>query len=169
MLERGAGLLPGDLVRCVVTGTEGADLLVAPREVLPPRTTDLAMPHVWDMGARLMEPVTRSPSANPLWLEVALAALVTLGIAAVGAGVSELAGAFGLALEMGARLEDIGGTIHAHPTLGEAFHEASLRALGEALHLTFWAVFAITAVTLALATLVPPVALTTRPREIAIE
>ena len=60
---------------------------------------------------------------------------MVLGIAAVGAGVSELAGAFGLALEMGARLEDIGGTIHAHPTLGEAFHEASLRALGEALHI----------------------------------
>ncbi len=60
---------------------------------------------------------------------------LVLGIAAVGAGVSELAGAFGLALEMGARLEDIGGTIHAHPTLGEAFHEASLRALGEALHI----------------------------------
>src|SRR5216683_4387551 len=58
-----------------------------------------------------------------------------LGLAAVGAGVSELAAAFGLALEMGARLEDIGGTIHAHPTLGEAFHEASLRALGEALHI----------------------------------
>jgi dihydrolipoamide dehydrogenase len=58
-----------------------------------------------------------------------------LGIAAVGAGVSELSAAFGLALEMGARLEDIGGTIHAHPTLGEAFHEASLRALGEALHI----------------------------------
>jgi dihydrolipoamide dehydrogenase len=59
---------------------------------------------------------------------------MVLGIAAVGAGVSELSSAFGLALEMGARLEDIGGTIHAHPTLGEAFHEASLRALGEALH-----------------------------------
>jgi dihydrolipoamide dehydrogenase len=59
---------------------------------------------------------------------------LVLGIAAVGAGVSELAAAFSLALEMGARLEDIGGTIHAHPTLGEAFHEASLRALGEALH-----------------------------------
>ncbi|UYN93134.1 MAG: dihydrolipoyl dehydrogenase [Enhydrobacter sp.] len=58
-----------------------------------------------------------------------------LGIAAVGAGVSELAAAFGLALEMGARLEDIAGTIHAHPTLGEAFHEASLRTLGEALHI----------------------------------
>ena len=60
---------------------------------------------------------------------------LALGIAAVGAGVSELSTAFGLALEMGARLEDIGGTIHAHPTLGEAFHEASLRALGEALHI----------------------------------
>jgi dihydrolipoamide dehydrogenase len=60
---------------------------------------------------------------------------LVLGIAAVGAGVSELSSTFGLALEMGARLEDIGGTIHAHPTLGEAFHEASLRALGEALHI----------------------------------
>ncbi|MBV8191572.1 MAG: dihydrolipoyl dehydrogenase [Alphaproteobacteria bacterium] len=60
---------------------------------------------------------------------------LVLGIAAVGPGVSELSAAFGLALEMGARLEDIAGTIHAHPTLGEAFHEASLRALGEALHI----------------------------------
>ncbi|HEY6981143.1 dihydrolipoyl dehydrogenase [Reyranella sp.] len=59
---------------------------------------------------------------------------LVLGVAAVGAGVSELAGAFALALEMGATLEDIGGTIHAHPTLGEAFHEAALRGLGEALH-----------------------------------
>jgi dihydrolipoamide dehydrogenase len=60
---------------------------------------------------------------------------LVLGIAAVGAEVSELSSAFGLALEMGARLEDIGGTIHAHPTLGEAFHEAGLRALGEAIHI----------------------------------
>jgi len=58
-----------------------------------------------------------------------------LGVQAVGAGVSELSAAFGLALEMGARLEDIAGTIHAHPTLGEAFHEANLKALGEALHI----------------------------------
>ena len=43
--------------------------------------------------------------------------------------------AFALAIEMGARLEDVAGTIHAHPTLGEAFHEASLRALGEAPHI----------------------------------
>ncbi len=53
---------------------------------------------------------------------------------------------------------------------GTVAGEAATRAaLGGALHLTFWAVFAITAATLALATLVPPVALTTRPREMAIE
>ena len=54
---------------------------------------------------------------------------------AVGVGVSELSTAFGQSLEMGARLEDIAGTIHAHPTLGEAVQEAALRALGHALHL----------------------------------
>jgi dihydrolipoamide dehydrogenase len=57
---------------------------------------------------------------------------LVLGIQAVGAGVAELAAGFGLALEMGARLEDVAGTIHAHPTRGEAFHEAALRAIGQA-------------------------------------
>ncbi|GLQ82477.1 dihydrolipoyl dehydrogenase [Mesorhizobium huakuii] len=60
---------------------------------------------------------------------------LVLGIQAVGQGVSELAAAFGLALEMGARLEDIAGTIHAHPTQGEGFQEAALKALGHALHI----------------------------------
>ena len=60
---------------------------------------------------------------------------VVLGIHAVGAGVSELSSAFSLALEMGARLEDIALTIQAHPTLGEAFHEAALSALGRPLHI----------------------------------
>lgn len=60
---------------------------------------------------------------------------LVLGIQAVGKGVSELAAAFGLALEMGATLEDIAGTIHAHPTQGEAFQEAALRSLGHALHI----------------------------------
>jgi len=58
-----------------------------------------------------------------------------LGVQAVGRDVSELAAAFGLGLEMGARLEDIAGTIHAHPTQGEAFQEAALRALGRAVHI----------------------------------
>lgn len=49
-----------------------------------PRTTDLAMPHVWEMGARLAEPVTRAATAQPLWLVIVLGALTTLGIAAAG-------------------------------------------------------------------------------------
>jgi dihydrolipoamide dehydrogenase len=60
---------------------------------------------------------------------------VALGVHAVGAGVSELSAAFSLALEMGARLEDIALTIHAHPTLSEAFHESALAALGHPLHI----------------------------------
>ncbi|MCA0055333.1 MULTISPECIES: dihydrolipoyl dehydrogenase [unclassified Mesorhizobium] len=60
---------------------------------------------------------------------------LVLGIQAVGQSVSELSAAFGLALEMGTRLEDIAGTIHAHPTQGEGFQEAALKALGHALHI----------------------------------
>lgn len=60
---------------------------------------------------------------------------VVLGVHAAGAGVSELSAAFTLALEMGARLEDVAGTIHAHPTMSEAFHEAALKALGKPLHI----------------------------------
>ena len=57
-----------------------------------------------------------------------------VGWQAVGRGVSELSTAFAHSLEMGARLEDVAATIHAHPTLGEAVQEAALRALGHALH-----------------------------------
>jgi dihydrolipoamide dehydrogenase len=60
---------------------------------------------------------------------------VIVGWQAVGAAVSELSTAFVQSIEMGAQLEDVGGTIHAHPTLGEAVQEAALRALGHALHI----------------------------------
>jgi dihydrolipoamide dehydrogenase len=60
---------------------------------------------------------------------------LVVGWQAVGSGVAELAAAFVQSIEMGAQLEDIGGTIHAHPTLGEAVQEAALRALGHALHI----------------------------------
>ncbi len=58
-----------------------------------------------------------------------------VGWQAVGRGVSELVTAFSQSIEMGARLEDVAGTIHAHPTLGEAVQETALRALGHALHI----------------------------------
>jgi dihydrolipoamide dehydrogenase len=57
-----------------------------------------------------------------------------IGIQAVGRGVAELAGEFAHALAMGAVLEDIAGTIHVHPTLGESLGEAALLALGRGLH-----------------------------------
>jgi dihydrolipoamide dehydrogenase len=58
-----------------------------------------------------------------------------VGWQAVGRGVSELSAAFSQSIELGALLEDVAGTIHAHPTLGEAVQEAALRALGHALHI----------------------------------
>ncbi|WAB81664.1 ABC transporter permease subunit [Microcella daejeonensis] len=58
-------------------------VVVAGIRVLP-RTSDLAMPHLWEMAGRMLEPVTRAEGANPLWLEIVLAASLTLGIAAAG-------------------------------------------------------------------------------------
>ena len=58
-----------------------------------------------------------------------------VGWQAVGGSVSELSTAFSHSIEMGARLEDVAATIHAHPTLGEAVQEAALRALGQPLHI----------------------------------
>jgi dihydrolipoamide dehydrogenase len=59
---------------------------------------------------------------------------LVLGLQVVGAGVSELAAAFTTSLEMGAVLEDIAATVHAHPSLSEAVQEAALAALGRAIH-----------------------------------
>ena len=59
---------------------------------------------------------------------------VILGIQAVGSHVAELHGEFVLAIEMGALLEDIADTVHAHPTMTEAFHEGVSKTLGHAIH-----------------------------------
>ena len=57
-----------------------------------------------------------------------------LGAQIVGPEASELIAEVGLGIELGARLEDIAGTIHTHPTLSEAVHEAAKAARGEAIH-----------------------------------
>jgi NitT/TauT family transport system permease protein len=51
---------------------------------LLPRTTDLAMPHVWDVVARLGQPVNGTQGAVPVWQAVADAAAFSLGVAGVG-------------------------------------------------------------------------------------
>lgn len=58
-----------------------------------------------------------------------------VGVQAVGQHISELVATFTQAIETGLVLEDVAGIIHAHPTLGESFHEASLKALGHAVHI----------------------------------
>jgi len=57
-----------------------------------------------------------------------------LGAQIVAPEASELLAELGLAVEMGARLEDVAATIHSHPTLSEAVAEAAKGALGRAIH-----------------------------------
>jgi len=61
---------------------------------------------------------------------------VILGVQAVGTHIAELHSEFVLALEMGALLEDVAATVHAHPTMSEAFHEGVLKTLGHAIHIS---------------------------------
>ncbi|MEC8920931.1 MAG: dihydrolipoyl dehydrogenase, partial [Actinomycetota bacterium] len=57
-----------------------------------------------------------------------------IGVQAVGAHVAELAGEAALAVETAATVEDLAGTIHAHPTLGESLMEAALGLAGRPVH-----------------------------------
>lgn len=59
---------------------------------------------------------------------------LVLGAHIVGAESSNLITEMALAIEMGATLEDIALTIHAHPTLGEMTMEAAEVALGRPIH-----------------------------------
>jgi len=58
-----------------------------------------------------------------------------LGVHILGPNASELISEAVLAMEYSASSEDIARTIHAHPTLSEAFHEAALAVDGRALHI----------------------------------
>jgi dihydrolipoamide dehydrogenase len=57
-----------------------------------------------------------------------------LGVHMIGPNVSELIAEIVLGFEYRASSEDIGITVHAHPTLSEATKEAALAALGRAIH-----------------------------------
>jgi dihydrolipoamide dehydrogenase len=59
---------------------------------------------------------------------------LVLGAQVAGAEASNLIAELGLAIEMGATVEDIALTIHAHPTLGEITMEAAEVALGHPIH-----------------------------------
>ncbi len=57
-----------------------------------------------------------------------------LGATIVGRLTTELIAEMTFAVEIGATLDDLARTIHAHPTLSESVHEAVLGALGRPLH-----------------------------------
>ena len=57
-----------------------------------------------------------------------------LGARIVGPEASELVAELALAIELGATLEDVASTIHVHPTLSEAVHEAIKGARGQSIH-----------------------------------
>ena len=58
-----------------------------------------------------------------------------VGVVIVANIASELIGQATLAIEMGATLEDVAMTIHAHPSFSEAHLEAAAAALKEAIHI----------------------------------
>ena len=57
-----------------------------------------------------------------------------LGVHAVGAGAADLIGEGALAIELGARADDLADTIHAHPTLSESLMEAAEVFFGRSAH-----------------------------------
>lgn len=59
---------------------------------------------------------------------------VILGVQIVGPEASDLIGEGTLAIEMGATVEDVGLTVHPHPTLSEMVMEAAEAALGKSVH-----------------------------------
>ncbi|RLA15550.1 MAG: dihydrolipoyl dehydrogenase [Gammaproteobacteria bacterium] len=58
-----------------------------------------------------------------------------LGVHMIGPYVSEMIGEAVVAMEFAASAEDLARTIHAHPTLSEALHEAALAVDNRALHI----------------------------------
>jgi len=58
-----------------------------------------------------------------------------LGAHIIGADATELIAELGLAITLEATYEEIEATIHAHPTLSEAVHEATGQAFGVAIHI----------------------------------
>jgi len=60
---------------------------------------------------------------------------LVLGVHIVGAEASDMISEAALAIEMGATLEDIGFTIHPHPTLPESIMEAAQAGKGKAIHI----------------------------------
>jgi len=87
-------------------------------------------------------PLSASGRATTLGVDGGMVKLVgdektdlLLGFHMVGPGAGEIVSEAALAIEMGATLEDIALTQHAHPTIAEAVMEAAEHAHGQAIHI----------------------------------
>lgn len=87
-------------------------------------------------------PLSASGRATTLGVEGGMVKLVgdektdlLLGFHMVGPNAGEIVSEAALAIEMGATLEDIALTQHAHPTIAEAVMEAAEHAHGQAIHI----------------------------------
>jgi dihydrolipoamide dehydrogenase len=58
-----------------------------------------------------------------------------LGAHIIGAHATDIIGELALALKLGATIQDLGQTIHAHPTMAEAVMEAAHVQHGRAIHI----------------------------------
>jgi dihydrolipoamide dehydrogenase len=58
-----------------------------------------------------------------------------LGAHIIGADATEMIAELGLAITLEATFEELVSTIHAHPTLSEAVHEAAHASHGHAIHI----------------------------------
>ncbi|MEJ2292376.1 MAG: dihydrolipoyl dehydrogenase [Deinococcales bacterium] len=87
-------------------------------------------------------PLSASGRATTLGVDSGMVKLVgdektdlLLGFHMVGPGAGDIVSEAALAIEMGATLEDIALTQHAHPTIAEAVMEAAEHAHGQAIHI----------------------------------
>lgn len=86
----------------------------------------------WTASGRAVA-MGRTDGLTKLVFEAATGRL--LGVGLVGAHAGDLLAEGTLAVELGARAEDLAGTIHTHPTLSETLGEAAELFLGHPVHL----------------------------------
>lgn len=86
-------------------------------------------------------PFAANPAATILGERRGMVKIVTeqergqvLGVHIIGPGAVDIIAEATLAMKLSATLEDISMTLHAHPTLSEAFREAALDVSGKAVH-----------------------------------
>jgi len=139
-LVAGENAAGGDIIvdynsvpRCVYTDPEVAFVGLCEREALEQKLENVKtaiFPLRFNGRARTMK---RTKGAIKLVYDAKNKKL--LGAQIVSPQASELMGELCLAMHLGATIEDLANTMHAHPTLSESIREAALKGIGKELHM----------------------------------